>query len=108
MHVHVGTHDIQNITVSSPLSGQVIVASDFLQGSTAMEILAVLFRRSDSHVLYKLAPRRLGAGNTVVTIIGVDSGSYDMFVYAVELEGKRTHLPATVKPQSIIVDSSNG
>lgn len=108
IHVHVGTHDIQNISVSSPLPGQVTVIGDFLQGSTATEILTILFRRSDSHVLYDLAPRRFGAGNIVVTIVGVDSGAYDVFVYAVELEGNRTYLPATVEPHSVIVDSSNG
>ena len=86
--------------------GQVTIALDFLQGSTATDILTILYRRSDSHVLYNLAPRIPNTRTAVVNVTGVDSGAYDVFIYAVK--GNGTYILATVEPQSIIVDSSNG
>ena len=88
--------------------GQVTIALDFLQGSTATDILTILYRSSDSYdiVLYDLAPGIPNTRNAVVNVTGVDSGAYDVFVYAVR--GNGTYSLATVEPKSIIVDSSNG
>ena len=107
MYMHIGTHDIQNISVSSPLPGTVRVTGDFIQGSTATRVLTILYRRNDSHIFYDLVPTRLGTGNTVlVNITGVDGGTYDVFIYAVE--GNGTYTLVTGEPQVIVVDSSNG
>ena len=103
---YTGTHDLQNNSVTSPLPGIIRVTGNFIQGATATGVLMILYRRTDSHVLYKLTPRRLGKGYALVNITGVDSGTYDVFVYAVE--GNGTYSPATVEPQFVLVDSSNG
>ena len=49
-----GTHDIQNISVSSPLPGQVRVTGDFIEGSTANGVLIIVYSQSnDSDIHYK-------------------------------------------------------
>ena len=49
-----GTHDIQNISVSSTLPGQVRVTGDFIEGSTATGVLIIVYSQSnDSDIHYK-------------------------------------------------------
>ena len=39
----IGTHDIQNISVSSPQPGEIRVTGDFIDGSTATGVLLILY-----------------------------------------------------------------
>ena len=96
-----GTHDLQNISVSSPCSGQVRVTGDFIQGSTTTGILVILYREGDSRIIYDLISR---SGNKIVTdITGVDRGNHEVFVFDVERNG--TYSSATVKPVMVNVAS---
>ena len=48
-----GTHDLQNISVSSPLPGTVRVSGNFLQGSAATGVLVIVYSLcNDSNVHY--------------------------------------------------------
>ena len=48
-----GTHDIQNVTVSSPLPGQIRVTGDLVDGSNATGMLLILYSPTNvSHVHY--------------------------------------------------------
>ena len=57
-------------------------------------------------MFYDLFSTGLSTRNAVIDITGVDGGAYDVFVFAVE--GNGTYSMATVKPQFVIVDPSNG
>ena len=51
----IGTHDIQNISVSSPQLGEIRVTSDFIDGSTATGVLLILYSpTNDSDIHYVL------------------------------------------------------
>ena len=42
-------HDIQNLSVTSPLSGQVRVTGDFIHRSTATGVLVIVCSQSDDY-----------------------------------------------------------
>ena len=90
------THDIQNISVSSPLPGAVRVTGEFIQRSTATGVLILLYRPRDLYVTYDLISRK----DMLVTDIHVGNGSYEVFAF--DVEGNGTYSSATVKP--IVVD----
>ena len=49
----VGTHGIQNVTVSSPLPGQIRVIGDFVDGSRTTGIILIIYSlNNDSNVHY--------------------------------------------------------
>ena len=49
----IGTHDIQNISVSSSQPGEVRVTGDFIDGSTATGVLLILYSlTNDSDIHY--------------------------------------------------------
>ena len=50
-----GTHDIQNISVTSPQPGEVRVTGDFIDGSTATGLLTIVI--STSEIFYHLIER---------------------------------------------------
>ena len=51
--IHVGTHDIQNVSVSSPLPGQIRITGTFVDGSTATGVLLIIYSLNiDSNAHY--------------------------------------------------------
>ena len=46
--VHIGTHDIQNVTVNSPLPGQIRVTGDFVDGTKATGVLLIIYSLANS------------------------------------------------------------
>ena len=78
----VGTHDIQNISVSSPLPGQVRVTGDFIEGSTATGVLLIIYARAnDSNVHYILSNT---TQNIDARVAGLTGTEYEVSTYALE------------------------
>ena len=78
-----GTHDIQNILVSSPLPGQVRVTGEFIEGSTATGVLVIVYSQSnDSDTHYKSCKR--DGQNTEITVDGLTGGHYGVSVFVLE------------------------
>ena len=48
----IGTHDIQNVTVNSPLPGQIRVTGEFVNGSTATGVLLIVYSMSSNDIHY--------------------------------------------------------
>ena len=106
IHVHnVGTHDIQNISVSSPLPGQVRVTGDFIEGSIETGIFIVIYKEEDFHFVYHSALRSV-ENKAVSTTVNLPDGNYKLFVFG--FEGNGTYLMATIRPTSVSLAFSSG
>ena len=86
VHVHVGTHDIQNISVSSPHPGQVMVTGDFIQGSTAIGLLVAV--NNESYTQYH-------RGILDVIIKGLSAGRYTVSIFSILINGYPSERAAT-------------
>ena len=82
---YVGTHDIQNISVSSPQPGEVRVTGDFINGSTATGVLAVII--TESEIFYHLVERGSNKQQFADTIQGVVGGEHSISFFVVEESG---------------------
>ena len=91
MYIYAGTHDIQNISVSSPQPGEVRVTGDFINGSTAIGLLAVIV--TESVIFYHFVERESNVVAFVSTIQNVVGGKHSISFFVVEENGlpfKRT------------------
>ena len=80
----IGTHDIQNISVSSPLPGTVrVTAGDFIQGSTATGLLVIIYSQSDDCNIQYINSKCPGQ-NVDITVAGLTSGQYGVSVFVLE------------------------
>ena len=78
-----GTHDVQIISVSSPLPGQIRVTGDFIEGSTATGVLIIIYSQSnDSDIHYKSS--ECEGQNADVIIVGLTGNQYSVSVFVLE------------------------
>ena len=99
----VGTHDIQNISVTSPQPGEFRVTGDFIDGSTATGVLLIAI--GDSEVIYRKASRD-GTDKIKETFItGLAGGEYSISVFVVEENGRPFERVAT-SPKVVAVETS--
>ena len=82
--LYTGTHDIQNISVSSPIPGRVRVTGDFIQGSTATGVLVIIYSQSNDSDTHYVNSEYHGQ-NTEITVDGLTSGSqYGVSIFVLE------------------------
>ena len=81
-----GTHDIQNISASSPQPGEVRVTGDFINESTATGVLTVSVDFSTSEIFYHLI-KRGSEQQFSDTIQGVVGGEHSISFFVVEKSG---------------------
>ena len=82
---YVGTHDIQNISVSSPQPGEVRVTGDFINESTVTGVLAVII--TESQIFYNVVERGSNEQQFDDTIQGVVGGEHSISFFVVEESG---------------------
>ena len=81
---YAGTHDIQNISVSSPLPGTVRVTGDLVQGSTATGVLVVVYSHLDDSDTHYVNSEHDGQ-SIEITVDGLMSSSqYGVSVFVLE------------------------
>ena len=69
MHV-LGTHDIHNVSVTSPLPGQIRVTGDFVDGSTATGIILIIYSlNNNSNVHYIDKDKEQRSVSVIVSLI---------------------------------------
>ena len=101
MSCNVGTHDIQNVSVSSPIPDQVSVTGEFIQGSRATGILITAI--SETGLEHHLISR--DSGNWIDGVIsGLPGGQYTVSVFVVSEDGLPFERAAT-KPRRITVEN---
>ena len=98
----IGTHDIQNISVSSPLPGTVRVIGDFIQGSTATGLLVIIYSQSDDCDIQYVNSKYSGQ-SVDITVAGLTSGPYRVSVFVLE-NGVPFSRVATL-PQTVYMDT---
>ena len=99
----IGTHDIQNISVSSPLHGAVRVTGDFIQGSiaTVTGLLVIIYSKSNDCDIQYVNSEYQGQ-NVDITIAGLTSGQYGVSVFV--LENGIPSLGVATLPQTVYMD----
>ena len=96
-----GTHDIQNISVTSPQPGEVIVTGDFIDGSTATGLLIIIYSlTNDTNVHYISEDTEQ---NIDLSVSGLPGAQYVVSTFVVE---KGLPFPRVVtSPKHATVDS---
>ena len=81
-----GTHDIQNISVSSPLPGTVRVTGDFIQGSTATGLLVIVYSLSNDSNVYYNSYQRSNDQSIEATVVTdrLTSSQYGVSVFVLD------------------------
>ena len=80
---HLGTHYAQNILISSPAPGEIIVNGDFLNSSTTTGLLVIAYT-SSSNVRYHLYSRTPNEQDFRTVINNLEAGDYHVSVFTVE------------------------
>ena len=96
-----GTHDIQSISVS-PQPGEVRVTGDFMKGSTATGVLAVII--SESEIFYHFVERGSNEQQFDGNVLGVVGGEYNISFFVVEENGLPFSRTAST-PKVVTVES---
>ena len=105
-----GTHDIQNVSISSPYPGEVRVTGNLVQHANAIGLLAILYSLEigDASAYYYLeALQRNGMDTVVTSIQGLPGGLYGVSVFVMEESGQPFYRNAFF-PKTINVESGEG
>ena len=99
--MYIGTHDIQNVSISSRIPGQVNVTGEFIQESMATGVLVTIVNATNfEHHLIS----RDDSGNGIDDdISGLPGGQYTVSVFVVSEDGRPFERVAT-KPRRITVE----
>lgn len=81
----VGTHDFQNISVNSSVSGEIKVIGNFISNSTAAGLLIIVYSISDKFSAWYIFQSH--SESVVTTIRGLPSGEYSISVFIIEASG---------------------
>ena len=98
MILDIGTHDIQNITVSSNGPGGIGVTGDFIDGSSAIGILIIAYS-SDSNVYYQFISR---SDLPMSDMSGLSGGLYKVSIFVMDDSGLPFSKSATV-PRNVTI-----
>ena len=100
IHILEGTHDFQNVCVSSSSPGEISITGNFIDGSTANSILVIIY--SDSRSSYMFSPPSNEEEKLMTRVTGLPSGQYNVSVFVVEENGLPFERSAT-KPRNVSV-----
>ena len=98
-----GTHAIQNISVSSPLSGQVRVTGDFVQGSTATGVLIIVYTLINDSDIHYISDNTNHSVD--VRVSGLSGTEYNISTYT--LEDDLPFSRAVGLPKNVSLNNSN-
>ena len=99
-----GTHDIQNVTVSSYGPGEIRVTGDFISGSSAIGILSIVYSpNSDSNIHYWFTSH---SDIMTMTMSGLPGGHYKASVFVVDDSGLPFNRSATI-PRNVSLCEGN-
>ena len=102
-----GTHDIQNVTVTSSPVGQIRVTGDFVDGSTATGALLVIYSLdNDSDVYYNIIDKE-AEGNIRMDIMLTDLTGSQHGVSVFALENGLPFPRVVTSPKNATVGNNN-
>ena len=84
--MYAGTHDVQNVSVSSPHPGEIRVTGDFFEGSNATAALLVVYSTSNNNSELDTTYHVVSGpgGNIDVTMRMSNGGDYEISVFTLE------------------------
>ena len=82
-----GTHDIQNISVNSFHPGEISVTGDFINGSSARDVLIIIYSDSRGDVYCILRFPTNAQDKLTTAVSGLPSGLYIVSVFVVADNG---------------------
>lgn len=97
-----GTHDIQNINLSSSSAGEISVTGNFINGSTATAMLVIVYSDRLSDVYYMFSPSSSKQEKVMTIVTGLSSGLYNVSIFVVKENGLPFNRSATT-PRSVSV-----
>ena len=101
MVIVTGTHDVQNILVSSPHAGSITVTGNFIQGSAAIGVLIITINGTNG-TQYHLYHRNGNNAQVEDTISGLAGGYHKVSALILEQSGYPFNRTATT-PKSVLV-----
>ena len=97
-----GSHDVQNVTLSSCGPGEIRVAGDFIRGSLAIGVLVIIYSpNNDSNIHYRFISRQSDT-TPLSTVSGLPGGRYKASVFVVQDRGLPFNRSATA-PRNVSV-----
>ena len=100
----IGTHDIQNISVSSPQPGEVRVTGDFIDGSTATGLLLILYSLTNDSDIHYIIENCEQSRSIDINVAGLTSTQYGVSVFA--LDNGQIFPRVVALPEYVIVQSN--
>ena len=79
-----GTHDIQNISVSSPQLGEVRVTGDFIDGSTATGVLLILYSITNGSDIHYVIGNCEQSRSIDINVTGLTDTQYGVSTFALD------------------------
>ena len=99
-----GTHDIQNISVTSTQPGSIRITGDFIRDSSAIGVLAIIIPLdTEANVIYSFRPRESTTALRAEDV-SVPGGHYSVSLFVVEEVGDVFSRTAS-SPISLSVDN---
>ena len=99
----VGTHDVQNVSVSSNHPGDIRVTGDIIDGSTVTGVLVIVYSQSDVHYIASSLAEQ--GQNINITVTGLSGTNYGVSTFSME---KGITFPRVVAlPRTVDVDITN-
>lgn len=102
----IGTHDIQNVSVSSYGPGEIRLTGDFISGSSAIGTLVIVYSLNNNSNIHYQFVSRSDFTMPVTTVNGLLSGHYIATVFVMEDNGLPFNRSAT-KPRNVSVCEGN-
>ena len=94
--------------MSSPSPGLIRVTGDFINGSSAASVLAIIYSTDNRNDIYYVISPLSTEGETLVTnISGLPSGLYNVSVFVLEKNGLPFNRSAST-PRNVLVRENQG
>ena len=100
-----GTHDIQNISVTSPQPGEVRVTGDFIDGSTATGLLIIIYSLTNDSDVHYITGGSILQKSVDINVTALLGGNYSISVFVVE-ENELPFERVAASPKLIAVETS--
>ena len=84
----IGTHDVQDVVISSSLPCQIRITGDFIEGSTATGVLLIVYSlvTNESDIHYHAITKQTEQSNISMNVTGLIGTEYGVSVFALENE----------------------
>ena len=100
----IGTHDIQNVSVSSPQPGEISVTGDFTDGSTATGVLLILYSFTNDSDIHYVIENCEQCRSIDINVTGLTSTQYGVSTFV--LDNDQVFPSVVALPKHVTVQSN--